>query len=304
MKEFRNFGRYLVLLSSVMALAGCASWSYSPPLRGNPITGLWNVPSAQSMAPQNPQNFSGALTSDYAEFAVTLRDKLGDWADADYFARKGLAAGHGQIVPPENNGNWLIPLEVPEHYRTMLSDARTHLVTVLDAGARDRMPIVAARAQVSYDCWVERMEDDWWDAANGDCRKQFEAAMAQLEGAPQPPAAAQPAPPAAVVEFRIYFEFDKYNLMPEAQQIVMRIAQQAKSGVRIHLIGKADLAGTDRYNLGLSQRRADTVKAALVRAGVPASQIDEKWVGDSQPPVPTPKGVREPRNRVVEVNLQ
>jgi OmpA-OmpF porin, OOP family len=304
MKEGRNFARYLVLLSTALAMAACSSWTADPPLRGNPITQLWNVPTVQSAAPQNPQNFSGALTSDYAEFAGTLNNKLGEWADADYFARKGLAAAHGQLVPPEFNGNWLIPLEVPEHYRTMLSDARAHLVNVLDGGARDRMPIVAARAQVSYDCWVERMEHDWWDAANGDCRRQFEAAMAQLEGAPQPPAAAQPAPPAAAVEFRIYFEFDKSNLMPEAQQIVLRIAQQAKSGVQVHLIGKADLAGTDRYNLGLSERRADTVKAALVTAGVPANQIDTKWVGDSQPPVPTPKGVREPRNRVVEVNLQ
>jgi hypothetical protein len=32
--------------------------------------------------------------------------------------------------------------------------------------------------------------------------------------------------------------------------------------------------------------------------------VDEKWDGFRNPPVPTEKGVREPRNRVVEVNMQ
>jgi outer membrane protein OmpA-like peptidoglycan-associated protein len=45
------------------------------------------------------------------------------------------------------------------------------------------------------------------------------------------------------------------------------------------------------------------VREALVAAGVPANQIEERWVGMREPPVPTAAGVREPRNRVVEVNF-
>jgi outer membrane protein OmpA-like peptidoglycan-associated protein len=69
------------------------------------------------------------------------------------------------------------------------------------------------------------------------------------------------------------------------------------------LVGKADLSGTDAYNLALSKRRADTVRSALVAGGVSADRIEEQWVGMREPPVPTAAGVREPRNRVVEVSF-
>ena len=96
----------------------------------------------------------------------------------------------------------------------------------------------------------------------------------------------------------------KSNLTPEAQQIVNQVANQAKaSNARVVLVGKADLSGTDSYNLALSKRRADAVRAALAADGVPADRIDEQWVGMRQPPVPTAAGVREPRNRVVEVSF-
>jgi hypothetical protein len=37
---------------------------------------------------------------------------------------------------------------------------------------------------------------------------------------------------------------------------------------------------------------------------VPDSNVDARWVGERQPPVPTAPGVREPRNRVVEIAQQ
>ena len=204
-------------------------------------------------------------------------------------------------VPPENNGNWLIPLEVPDNFRTELATSRDRLLKALDGGARDRLPLVAARAQVSYDCWVERMEDDWKAAVDGPCRKQFLEAMAQLEGGPAPAAA-----PAPGREFRVYFEFDRSALLPEAQQILSQVVAIAKQqpDLRIVLVGKADLAGSDSYNLKLSERRAETVRDALIRSGIPAGRIDTRYVGDRQPPVPTAPGVREPRNRLVEIDLR
>jgi OmpA-OmpF porin, OOP family len=56
--------------------------------------------------------------------------------------------------------------------------------------------------------------------------------------------------------------------------------------------------------MALSHRRADAVHKALVADGLSADQIEEHWVGMREPPVPTAKGVREPRNRVVEINFQ
>lgn len=306
MKNLRSVTGGLAAGAFALLLAGC-SWSYQPPMRGNPSTSGFNVGRLNAKVTQNPTTFPQALTSDYASFATSLYREQRDYADADYFARKGSVAADGVAVPPENNSNWLIPLEVPRQYRTQLAEGRQRLVAALDNGGRDRLPAIAARAQVSYDCWVERMEDDWREAADGPCHKQFLAALARLEG--RPAQQQQPAQPAAVPapmrEYRIYFEFDKSAILPEAQQILQQVAAQTKQDPNLHveLIGKADRAGSDAYNLKLSERRAEAVRRALVQAGVPADRITARWVGEREPPVPTPQGVREPRNRVVDIDL-
>ena len=127
---------------------------------------------------------------------------------------------------------------------------------------------------------------------------------------PPPPVAAAPPPPPAPApppprQFVVYFEFDKSNLTPEGAKVVedAAAAYKATGSARIAVTGYTDLAGTQRYNLGLSKRRADTVRAALVRQGVPDGAIAEAWRGKQTQAVPTPDGVREPRNRRVEIML-
>ncbi|HEV3176989.1 MAG TPA: OmpW family outer membrane protein [Stellaceae bacterium] len=129
---------------------------------------------------------------------------------------------------------------------------------------------------------------------------------------PPPPAAAPvpaaapavvPPPPTPVRQFTVYFEFDKSDLTPEGSKVVQDAAASYKEtgSARIAVTGYTDLSGTQQYNLGLSKRRADTVRAALVRQGVPDDAISEAWRGKQDPAVPTPDGVREPRNRRVEI---
>jgi outer membrane protein OmpA-like peptidoglycan-associated protein len=45
------------------------------------------------------------------------------------------------------------------------------------------------------------------------------------------------------------------------------------------------------------------VEAELIRDGVPAGEIDIHGYGETNPLVPTAKGVREPQNRRVEIIL-
>ena len=124
-----------------------------------------------------------------------------------------------------------------------------------------------------------------------------------VAAAPPPPPA--PPPPAAARQFVVYFEFDRSNLTPEGSKVVQdaAAAYKATGSAQIAVTGYTDLAGTQQYNLGLSKRRADTVRGALVRAGVPDGVIAEAWRGKQNPAVPTPDGVREPRNRRVEIML-
>jgi outer membrane protein OmpA-like peptidoglycan-associated protein len=120
-----------------------------------------------------------------------------------------------------------------------------------------------------------------------------------------PAAAPAPAPALAKQEFIVFFDFDKSNLTPEGQKIVDAAAAAFKRGgsARISLAGYTDLAGTAAYNLKLSERRAETVRAALVKDGVPDNQIAASWHGKENPRVPTADGVREPQNRRVEIML-
>ena len=116
-----------------------------------------------------------------------------------------------------------------------------------------------------------------------------------------PPPAAAPAPQSKL--FIVYFNFDKSDLTADGQKVIdQAVAAYKQTGsARVKVDGYTDLAGTQGYNMGLSKRRADTVSAALVKGGVPASAIGEAWHGKENPAVPTADGVREARNRRVEI---
>ena len=131
---------------------------------------------------------------------------------------------------------------------------------------------------------------------------------APMPPAPMPPApaAAPPSPPSArPALFLVFFGFDKAILTPEGARVVQQAAAAYKSAgaARIGVSGYTDLAGPAAYNLKLSKRRADTVRRYLLKLGVPAAAIDEKWFGKANPRVPTADGVREPQNRRVEIVL-
>jgi outer membrane protein OmpA-like peptidoglycan-associated protein len=81
-------------------------------------------------------------------------------------------------------------------------------------------------------------------------------------------------------------------------------AFKTKGSARITATGHADTSGPENYNMALSLRRANAVKDALVREGVPATAIAVIGRGESQPLVPTADGVREPQNRRVEIVVQ
>jgi OOP family OmpA-OmpF porin len=295
----RNLAAPLALIAAT-ALAGCSNWSGTN-FRGNPQSEPLNIGNVASATTQSPSSFTAAVAHEYAALAASL-DHDGQLADADYFARKGVTAQSGVVVPPEDNANWAIPLEQPYGLRTKLAQARTRLLAALDGGARDRVPMLAARAQARYDCWVEQTERNWSTAQNGACATDFLAAMDQLEGKA---ANAATNGAAAGTLINVFFEFDRARLTREGQQIVSQIANQMKSrNLSATLIGKADLTGSDSYDIALGRRRADAVAQELARLGVPRNRISLDSVGKRQPPVKTADGVREPRNRVVEVTLK
>ena len=125
----------------------------------------------------------------------------------------------------------------------------------------------------------------------------------QPEAAPPPPPMAAPA---AAPSFMVFFDWDRSNLSQQALNTIQQAADQFKATgkARITATGHADRSGPDDYNMALSLRRANAVKDALVRDGVPPTVISVLGKGETQPLVQTADGVREPQNRRVEIVLQ
>jgi outer membrane protein OmpA-like peptidoglycan-associated protein len=103
----------------------------------------------------------------------------------------------------------------------------------------------------------------------------------------------------------VFFDWDRSDITPEAASILDNAAQAyATTGqASIMLAGHADKSGSDQYNVGLSQRRADAVKTYLAGKGVPDTSITTEAFGESRPLVETADGVREPQNRRVEITF-
>ncbi|WP_156106282.1 OmpA family protein, partial [Sphingobium sp. ba1] len=70
---------------------------------------------------------------------------------------------------------------------------------------------------------------------------------------------------------------------------------------QVMLAGYADKSGSASYNVGLSQRRADAVKAYMASKGIPDGVMTTQAFGETNPRVETADGVRELQNRRVEI---
>ena len=81
------------------------------------------------------------------------------------------------------------------------------------------------------------------------------------------------------------FELNSANLTQASQSVLDVVAADLKKYPRlsIELQGHTDSSGFDRYNLELSQKRADSVRNYLLAQGIASSQLTAKGYGESQP---------------------
>lgn len=84
---------------------------------------------------------------------------------------------------------------------------------------------------------------------------------------------------------KIYFDYDKADLKPEAQTVLEKKAKflKANSSYSVTIEGHCDERGTNEYNLALGERRADTAKKFLTSLGVSAGRITTVSYGEEKP---------------------
>lgn len=85
--------------------------------------------------------------------------------------------------------------------------------------------------------------------------------------------------------YGIYFDFDKSNLKPGSEKMLMEMVKLMKNypSLKIEIQGHTDSIGSKEYNLKLSDQRAKTVKSFLVLYGIDQARMTAKGYGLSKP---------------------
>jgi outer membrane protein OmpA-like peptidoglycan-associated protein len=101
----------------------------------------------------------------------------------------------------------------------------------------------------------------------------------------------------------VLFDTASANLRPGAREKLARVAGVLLTypGLHIAIEGHTDSVGSDAYNQGLSERRAESVRSYLVRQGIPPDTVDAVGFGESHPVVANATAAGRQQNRRVEL---
>ncbi|MES9991528.1 MAG: OmpA family protein [Candidatus Thiodiazotropha sp.] len=104
----------------------------------------------------------------------------------------------------------------------------------------------------------------------------------------------------------VLFSTGKTELLPGAKSTIDKVASfLAEYPDKTLLIeGHTDNVGSDAYNQDLSERRAISVKNALMQAGVDGARIDTMGLGESQPITDNSTSAGRLKNRRVEIVIR
>ena len=107
---------------------------------------------------------------------------------------------------------------------------------------------------------------------------------------------APPAPPPPVVTERledaftrnvrdVYFDYDKSDIREDQKSTLTDAASflKSNSGIKFSIEGHCDERGSEEYNLGLGDRRANAVKNYLMSLGIDASRMNPISYGKERP---------------------
>ncbi|MFT6375590.1 MAG: OOP family OmpA-OmpF porin, partial [bacterium] len=109
-----------------------------------------------------------------------------------------------------------------------------------------------------------------------------------------------------VILEKVLFETAKAVIRPESFELLDQVSQIIVDNPqvgRVEVGGHTDSRGSDRYNLELSQRRSDAVRAFLIRRGVTEDRLIAVGIGEERPIDDNETDEGREANRRVEFNL-
>ncbi len=217
-----------------------------------------------------------ALYANYFDAAYKFYHRS-DYEGSDHFSGKAITASSGTLPAPDAVTKW----KLSELRQKEASAIRERVVNAIEDPTGKE--IDAAKAQVNYDCWLRELAGDGPNPILVSCRDAMNAHLKVVETA-----VAEELTKNVLKQpswYRTLFdtdsaELDKFGL-GVVDEILTRI-RQLESG-RVYVMGNTDRAGSTRYNLKLSEKRAESVKSTLVRAGVPTAWMTSVVYGEHNP---------------------
>jgi len=286
-KGMRSFWKFCVIGVAVASVAACAGVERQIAAKTQPPSGT---------------GYNAEMSRGYFEL-TNLEYREGDYRSSDHFALKAMAAGRGEAVEPDTIESRTGIAKNPA-FAAELGAARQRLMAAKGKGGVKVAPDDMARAQVMFDCWIQEQEENRQPDDIAACRNGFEVAMRRVEAALAPP------PKPVVMEmpdaYLVFFDWNRADVLPKFAEILDRVAADAKKmgNSKIVATGYTDLSGSPAYNMGLSERRADAVKAELVDRGIPGGDITAIGKGEADPLVDTGDGIRNAENRRVQIQFE
>lgn len=100
----------------------------------------------------------------------------------------------------------------------------------------------------------------------------------------------------------VYFDYDSSDIKPEYAAVVAAHAKYLASNgsLKVRLEGNTDERGSREYNIGLGERRAQSVRRALLLQGVAESQLSTLSYGEERPAAAGSDEAAYAKNRRVE----
>jgi outer membrane protein OmpA-like peptidoglycan-associated protein len=240
--------------------------------------------------------FGQALYASYFDVAYDYYHQS-NYAASDYFSRRAIAAAVDPSIPPEATTKWDIIAADKK-----IVDALRHRVNVALENPTGKI-LDAAKAQVNFDCWIYALGNKVAGKNAGKCHAALLSNLNNVETA-----VAERVSEKTLMQpswFRALFATDSAKLHAASRNtidnVLHRLAQLENA--KVYVMGNTDQVGTAKYNLTLSEKRAQTVTAELLASGVPKAWITPVVFGKHNP-AKISKNPNNALNRRVDVLIE
>ena len=261
--------------------------------------------------------FAKSLLEAYKEKATYEAEEMHDWNSAKLYSEKALNALVGAEIKPQEMTYW----KLPQKHIFELTQSYNNLMIIYDE-AKILDPYNLAIAISSLDCWAEQQEENWqtWDINK--CRDAFLNAMHEMYAKISDNNKKQDQknledkiinnPKSVTVVTKnekkeimqiIYFDFDEFSISKVSLNTLKTFLDKFKNQISNYVIvGHTDTKGTNKYNLKLSLKRAETIKSIFLQEGIEEKNINILGKGEEFLSVQTADETAHPANRRVEIS--